>query len=219
MRAKASLRLASAREVASQPQALAEQIGIPIDKWVNRCHEVSLALLKTGAFGSGRIARGWANGVVGQHSWIVLSDDVYDPSSVIVDATHPSFHRLYELSGGKTPILVTEGAAERSHRPHGSGSRIEAGPPECGDGEPLWLTPQAELSDEAQDFLSLCGPLDRRGWANLANGPMRDWPAGEIIAAMDDTPEVAALVPIDILGMVTPRNPNGLYLASDEEPA
>jgi hypothetical protein len=45
---------------------------------------------------------------------------------------------------------------------------------------------------------------------------MEGWPSSEIIAAMDDTDELRALVPIDILGMVTDRNPGGLYLSETE---
>ena len=41
--------------------------------------------------------------------------------------------------------------------------------------------------------------------------PVEDWPAGEIFAAMDDTEGLKALVPIDKLGMLTDRNPGGLY--------
>jgi hypothetical protein len=40
---------------------------------------------------------------------------------------------------------------------------------------------------------------------------MIGFPAGEFLAAMDDTPATSALVPIDRLGMLTDRNPGGLY--------
>jgi hypothetical protein len=33
---------------------------------------------------------------------------------------------------------------------------------------------------------------------------------------MDDTPDLEALVPIDLLGMLTDRNPGGLYLPSNK---
>lgn len=45
----------------------------------------------------------------------------------------------------------------------------------------------------------------------------QNWPAAEIIAAIDDTKALSALVPIDILGMLTDRNPSGLYLPGDEK--
>ena len=46
----------------------------------------------------------------------------------------------------------------------------------------------------------------------MNHAPLNGWPFGEFIAAMDDTPDVTALVPIDLLGMYTDRNPSGLYL-------
>lgn len=59
----------------------------------------------------------------------------------------------------------------------------------------------------------MLGPLDRRAWHLLASqAPVLGWPAAEIIAAMDDTEELSAFVPIDRLGMLTDRNPGGLYL-------
>lgn len=214
-------RLNAARAVAAEPDRLAELIGLPVGRWVGRCHEVSLALLKTGEFGPGRVARGNARNVTSQHSWIVLGEDVYDEHAVIVDATNPVFHKLYNVGGQKgSPVLVSARATGITHWPHGMGYIWSAGPPQCGGEKAVKLTPGGiaggPLSDAAQDFLQQLGPLDRRGWSNLANGPMQGWPAGEIIAAMDDTKALRALVPIDILGMLTDRNPGGLYLAGGE---
>jgi hypothetical protein len=218
--------LVAAQSAARNPHRLAAMIGIPVSKWVGRCHEVSLALLKTGEFGKGRVARGMANGVVSQHSWIVLDEDVYSERAVIVDATNPVFHDLYDMgrrdaasTGTGTPILVTATATGKSHTPHGMGDIWKAGRPDYPTGEIVQLTPTFELSADAKLFLSddTLGPLDRRGWAQLANGPMQGWPASEIIAAMDDTDRLRALVPIDILGMLTLRNPQGLYLADGRE--
>ncbi len=59
----------------------------------------------------------------------------------------------------------------------------------------------------------MLGPLDRRGWATLAHAPVEGWPAGEILGAMCDS-GMEAVVPIDIIGMLTDRNPSGLYLAA-----
>jgi hypothetical protein len=78
-------------------------------------------------------------------------------------------------------------------------------------GPGIELTPANPLSTEAADFLDLLGPLDLRGWGEVAHLPVEGWPAGEIIAAMCDTPGLGALVPVDIQGMVTDRNPSGLY--------
>lgn len=68
------------------------------------------------------------------------------------------------------------------------------------------------VSREAELFLDLCGPLDQKGWAELIHSPVEGWPAAEIIAAVDDTPELSTLIPVDILGMLTDRNPQGVYL-------
>jgi hypothetical protein len=53
--------------------------------------------------------------------------------------------------------------------------------------------------------------LDIRGWHVLAHSPVRGWPAAEIIGAMYDTPRLKMIPPIDIVGMLTDKNPNGLY--------
>jgi hypothetical protein len=52
---------------------------------------------------------------------------------------------------------------------------------------------------------------DRQGWSVLAHAPVGGWPAGEIIDAMCES-GLDAVIPIDIVGMVTDRNPQGLYL-------
>lgn len=182
---------------------LAEQIGIPFEKWAYRCHEISLKLLRTGFFGKGRIARGTARLVGSQHSWIVLSGDVYDPDAEIVDPTLWVYDK--NLPG------VWQGPNLFQHHPAGLGNIWQYGRPLRPSGEPVALTPAVPLSGMAQGFLDLLGPLDLHGWHDLANGPMQGFPAGEIIAAMDDTPALRALVPIDVLGMLTRRNPGGLY--------
>lgn len=193
-------------------EELAEAIGIPFEKWAHRCHEISLAIVKSGALGREggtevRVVRGTAEGVLGQHSWIVLSHDAYDEDAVIVDPTLWSYRD--DVSGIWVGTL-----GDRVHRPHGFGSIWEAGRPPTSEeiGEPaIELTPESPLSKDALRFLSMCGPLGRQGWAVLAGSPLRGWPAAEIIAAMDDTPAVSALVPVDVLGQITDRNPNGLY--------
>jgi hypothetical protein len=72
-----------------------------------------------------------------------------------------------------------------------------------------------KLSPMAEDFLQRCSPvgLDRRGWHFLANAPVGGWPSREIIGAMADDRRVSVFVPIDVLGMLTDRNPSGLYLS------
>ncbi len=206
--------LAAARETARDTERLAGLIGVPYPEWAKNCHSISLKLLKSGAFGPGRIARGWAEGVTGQHSWLVLGPDVYHPAVAVVDPTIAFYLKEKGRQGTLDGILVAQASA-LSHTPHGRGSIWGRGRPDEPEGEIIELAPRFELSDAARFFLSddILGPLDRRGWSQLANGAMEQWPAGEIIAAMDDTPLLRALVPIDVLGMVTQRNPGGLYLA------
>ena len=73
--------------IAEDTDRLARLIDLPFPLWANQCHGVSLALLRTGEFGPGRIARGTCKYIVGQHSWIVLGPDCYDENATIVDPT------------------------------------------------------------------------------------------------------------------------------------
>lgn len=218
-----------AREVASNPAALAELIGRPVDQWPGHCHEVSLALVKSGAFGQGaRVARGTAKGVISQHSWVVLGGDVYAPDAIIIDATHPQYHKLYETALGRTPILVSNRNDGYAYIPHGygrldswdsvagilTGQQFQGGPD---DRKSFPDKVVVRLSGDAWDFLVTIGyPLTHRGWAWLAsNMPAKGWPAKEIIEAMADS-GMRALIPIDFLGHLTDRNPGGLYMAREE---
>jgi hypothetical protein len=181
-----------------------EILGKPFASTAKNCHGVSLAIVKRGPFPQARVARGGCDGVGGQHSWVALGDP-YDDETPIIDATLWSYRP--DIQGVYVGTLFDVG-----HQPHGYGSIFEWGKPEHQGGPDIDLTPTFELSEEAEEFLDLLGPLDRRGWATLAHAPVLEWPAGEIFAAMDDTPQLKALVPIDILGMTTDRNPGGLYL-------
>lgn len=174
----------------------------PLNKWKHNCHGASLAVIKS-AIG-GRVARGWCLGVMSQHSWVTLGD-CYDPKAIIIDPTLWSYDR--KVKGVWIGTL-----ASGRHKPHGVGSIWAYGKPAPPIEAPIRLKPRTLLSAEASYFLSLLGPLDLRGWNTLANGPMEDWPAGEVLAAMDDTKELSSLVPVDRLGMLTNRNPGGLYL-------
>jgi hypothetical protein len=209
-----TLTLAKARIIASDPDRLAELIGAPYQDWTSRCHEISLKLLRTGEFGRGRIARGRAAGVASQHSWIVLGDDCYNPEAVVVDPTVRLWLQRAGIDGGSPdrPLILVDYARNLSHRPHGGGLIWEeAGPPPEPTGDVIELTPTTPLSREARDFLDSLGPLDIHGWMTVAHYPVQGWPAGEIFAAMDDTKPLSSLIPIDILGMATDRNPEGLY--------
>lgn len=214
--------LEQAREAARDARALGELIKVPYETWSGKCHEVSFKLLSTGRFGPGRIARGWSPAVIGQHSWMVLGPDVYARYAVIVDPTITPYLRQHGTARNDPaglPYIRVEYAAELSHRAHGAGSIWAAERPVCHGGEIIELTPSAELSGDAKLFLSeeFLGPLDRRGWGQLVHGPMEMWPAAEIIAAIDDTPALQALVPVDILGHLTDRNPGKCYLTEDLE--
>lgn len=193
--------------------ALVDALGV-LGMWAHQCHAASLHLVKSGVFGDTpvRVARGTANGVPGQHSWVVVGSDCYEPFHII-DPTLWSYREdvngIYVWSLGAYP----HSRSRYRHTPHGAGSIWAWGRPGSHGGEPVALTPTEPLSRTAQAFLDMIGPLDMRGWSTLlSRAPVGGWPAGEVIAAADDTPALAALVPVDRLGMLTDRNPNGLYL-------
>lgn len=188
-----------------------ETIGMPFEHWAAQCHAVSLAFVKEGLV-EGRVARGFCEGVGGQHSWIVLGDDCYADDVAIVDPTLWSYRD--DVEG-----IWYGNASDGLHVPHGKGPHImQLGRPAPPDdpADAVALTPKTPLSSEAVFFLDLLGPLDRGGWIRLSDTTVTGWPAAEIIAAMDDTIELRGLVPIDRLGMLTDRNPSGLYLIGDE---
>lgn len=180
-----------------------EILGRPFATTAEQCHVVSLAIVRSGRFPGARVARGFTKHCVHQHSWVVIGDP-YGDRSPIIDATLWSYTPKVE---GVWHGTLRDGV----HVPHGHGSIWTWGKPEPGAGEPIELTPRTELSPAAQTFLELLGPLDRQGWATLSSAPVLGWPAGEIFAAMADTPRLSSLVKVDILGMTTDRNPGGLY--------
>ncbi len=186
-----TLTRAQARKIASDHERLAGIIGWPFPRWSHQCHAVSTQLLRSGEFGPGRIARGTCYRVTGQHSWIVLGDDCYDPDAVIVDPTLWSYNP--DVEGIAVPL--------------GQRALQSAGMPCTYGGEFIELAPGERLSADAEAFLEMLGPLDRQGWAEVAHLPVQDWPAAEILAAMCDTPGLGVLIPIDIRGMVADREP------------
>jgi hypothetical protein len=189
-------------------RAAKRQLAQPtLDNWSHQCHAASLNVVQAEVIPGARVARGVCQGVGAQHSWIVVGNP-YDPEAPIIDPTLWSY--LEEVEGIWTGTLETG-----LHRPHGMGSIWTWGRPEHHGGETVELKPRKPFSAEALDFLRLLGPLDRDGWAVLAHAPVEDWPAGEILLAINDT--VGPLVPIDIIGMATDTNPNGLYLPGGEQ--
>jgi hypothetical protein len=188
---------------AAEKVLAAEEVLAPLDAWAHQCHAASLALLESGRFGVCRVARGSCEGVVGQHSWLVLGDDCYAHGVAIIDPTLWSYD--------KTVQGVWVGKAGVRHTPHGAGSIWRWGRPNGPTGPVVELTPRKPFSRSARGFLEMLGPLDEAGWIALAHAPVEGWPAGEIIDAICES-GMEVYVPIDIVGMVTDRNPQGLYL-------
>lgn len=179
-------------------------VGKPLRSFALQCHAASVALVRSGVLGESRVARGTVEGVPGQHSWVVLGMDCYAPDAVIVDPTLWSYR--------DDVVGVWSGPPSAySHRPHGWGSIWEWGNPNAGSGEPIMLDVEG-LSCFAQTFLGLVGPLSLEGWRSLFNAPVGGWPAAEIVDAAADHPQLRALIPVDRVGMLTDRNPGGLYL-------
>lgn len=201
---------ALAREIVDAIQTLD-----PLDEWAHNCHAASIQIVQQLPVGAARVARGAARGVVSQHSWMIVGMDCYDERALIVDPTLWSYRE--DVDG-----VWTGTYADHIHRPHGYSTQtmIEWGCPVGGDDDPIELNwPEGGPSIEAKMWLGMferTTNLDRQFWSMLANhAPTKGWPIGEFLAAMDDTPDVTALVPIDILGMLTDRNPGGLYLRSE----
>jgi hypothetical protein len=188
--------------------AAAQEILNPLERWAQQCHAASHKLMTSGRFGDCRVARGSCSGVGGQHSWLVIGHDCYDRNATIIDPTLWSYDK--EVNG------IWVGQMNERYHPHGSGSIWEWGRPDHAvPGQEMELTPREPWSDEAQLFLEMLGPLDKKGWILLAHAPVEGWPSGEIIDAMCES-GLGAYVPIDIVGMVTDRNPSGLYLPEKE---
>lgn len=173
--------------------------------WRMDCHSVSLAIVKSDLFPVARVARGACRGVWGQHSWVVIGEDCFAPTAQLLDCTLWSYDERH-------PVVWQGTYDDGLHRPHGWGSIWRWGRPAPGNDEPIALD---GLSGQAQRFLDLCGPLDRTGWAHLFSAPLMGWPAREIVTAAYGDQRLRALIPIDVVGMVTDLNPSGLYLKGD----
>lgn len=185
---------------------IAERIGIPYENWSKQCHAVSLAILKAGLVPGGRVARGTAHGVGGQHSWIVDGRDVYAADAKIIDPTLwsyvPTVHGIWIGTADKSPFR---------HAPHGAGLIWRWGKPtDTRPGDPVRFD-RTGLSVAAREFLDLVEPLNQSGWMVLfSHAPVGGWPAGEILAAACEQ-GMEWMIPIDRVGMLTDRNPEGLY--------
>lgn len=191
-----------------------------LKQWEHQCHAASLHLIRSGELSMwSRVARGYSPLVQGQHSWVVLGDsqtselaDVYDPDAVIIDPTLWSYTDTVEGIWYGT-------AVDGLHIPHGAGTTsipqlMEERPRPASYSDVIRPDMHAyrRLSVEGIQFLAFVGGLDARGWIWLMQQPMSGWPSKDIIELMLDTPQLAAFVPIDLAGMLTDRNPSGLYL-------
>ena len=182
---------------------LIESIG-GLQQWTHQCHACSLALVRTGLLPEGaRVARGWCGSVTSQHSWVVIGDP-YGDNTPILDGT------LWSYTDEK-PRLFFCPKGNLQYRPHGAGSIWEYGKPDAPVDEVITL--KTELSKLAADFLEMMAPngLDYRGWSVVAHAPVGGWPAREIITAMYEDERLSTLIPIDIVGMLTDKNPGELY--------
>ena len=193
---------------------LATEVLAPLDQWALKCHGAALTLVQSGRFGTCRVARGWGEGVTGQHSWVVLGNDCYDERATVIDPTLWSYDE-------KVQGVWVGSYRHGKHEPHGKGSIWKWGRPNEATGPVIELTPRKPFSRSARGFLDILGPLDKEGWIMLAHAPVEGWPAAEIIDALCETPHPTikgqtfeAYVPIDIVGMLTDRKPD-LYLSDD----
>lgn len=175
----------------------------PIDDYAYNCHVASTALVNSDLLLDRpvRVARGFCEGVGIQHSWVVLGDDCYSDTAPILDVTAWSYDSTL-------PRVWVTSISEGYHTPHGRYHILRGPMPTAGPGEPIHL----DLPASAQSFLDLLGPLDALGWARLAGGGMLGWDSRTVIDAMCGHPELRHLVPVDIVGMLTDRNPLGAYL-------
>ena len=131
--------------------------------WHHNCHVASLQVVRSGLYPNSRVARGRAVGVSSQHSWVVVGSP-YRPEQII----DPS---IWSYVKG-APVEVPREYFYK-YVPHGgAGSIWDSGRPyrAAESGEPVVeLTPKEPLSDEALNFLSLCGPPRPSGLGGAGN--------------------------------------------------
>lgn len=187
---------------------LAAQALGDLEQWRNNCHAAALKVVRSGAFGrSARVARGYHLYVDSQHSWVAVGDP-YDPKTFIYD---PTLWTYCHPDTKPAPVYGTRVQLGNKHVPKGDGYWWQKGPiPVALKLEDAFMI-ETPMSAEARQFLDRQGPLDIRGWHHVATMPVGGWPAAEIVAAMRRDKRTRALVPIDVVGMLTDENPQGLY--------
>lgn len=182
----------------------AEKVLAPMSQWKDRCHEASVALVRSGVIKGARVARGSCRLVPSQHSWVVLGDP-YLTATVILDPTLWGHTRV-------SPEVWIGKRNRWGHRPHGAGNIYDWGRPNPPTGKVITLTPpKGGWSGIAESFLKQLGPLDFEGWRVLTQAPVQGWPATEILTQLRKHPQLGAFIPIDIVGMVIGDECGGLY--------
>lgn len=183
-------------------QELIDAIG-GLEQFAHQCHACSLQLIRTGLLPkSARVARGWHVEIQSQHSWVAIGNP-YDPNTTIIDGT------LWSYTTGDPFLHV---GPSRDYKAHGAGL---IGPFRAPEPKNKVLTPKgaSKLSPAATRWLKMIAPkgMDVVGWMKLVNGPMGGWPSDEIIPVLADDNQFNGLIPIDIVGMLTDKNPGNLY--------
>jgi hypothetical protein len=178
----------------------------PLDRFAQQCHAAALMLVRDPRMPEGRVARGYCDGVWGQHSWMVVGSDCYDPRALIIDPTLWSYDESVE------GIWVGRLTDRPKHSPHHDWS-FWVCKPERGDGPDIPMEHYGEMSRTARAYMDAVLPLDFRGWCSFwSHVGVLDWPAAEAIEAVYAQPNLRGAIPIDLIGMLTDLNPGGLYL-------
>lgn len=186
-------------------QDIVEVTDLPRSAWHTNTKQVAHDLVRSGLLPTCRVVVGFVSGVEGEHSWVTTSWDVYDKYALIVDPTMWTFR-------ADIPDVWMGTLHDGLHHPKGEGFIWDSGYPENSSFQDTILLPQNGLSTYAKYFLSRVEPLNVAGWTALMRLPMQGWPAGEILARMKEVPTLAPLVPEDLEGMLTEKNPGNLYL-------
>jgi len=203
-------------------EAIEAIIGIKHHDWFGRCHEISLKIVHSGALGEPgprvRVVRGSAGGygIGGQHSWICLGAP-YEPDALYLDYTAHCWGRVEGLVATRAESAFADHQQGRpAHTIHGYNPQSiwrfgRPSPPKAHQ-QGFVVEPLPGQDDEVASFLSVIGPLTREGWGALCEYPQGAWPYREVAkAAYEQVPELASLVPIDILSMKADLNIKELY--------
>lgn len=185
-----------------------EAIHRPLTDFAHQCHAASVALVESGLlqrYADGEpifVARGRARGIMSQHSWVTVGTP-YDPTT-IVDLTMWSYNPCIDT------VRILDGADASSHYvPHGlSGENAsEALRDMVLEMDPIHL----DVSDPQAAAFLRGRVLDVRAWMKLFSCNVSTYPARAIIEAAHRNDRLRALIPIDLVGMLTEINVGGAY--------